>query len=80
MAAATLPRSESKDMTEDEVVAMKKPYRALFMRDWRNRSWVRTKIVLDYRAFSNAFEHIELFFNALQHIKDQTVCLIISTM
>ncbi len=32
-----------KDMTEDETVAMKKPHRAVFMREWRNRSWVRTK-------------------------------------
>ena len=34
---------EIKDMTEDEAVAMKKPHRAVFMREWRNRSWVRTK-------------------------------------
>ena len=34
---------EIKDMTEDEAVVMKKPHRALFMREWRNRSWVRTK-------------------------------------
>ncbi len=30
---------EIKDMTEDEVVAMKKPHLALFMRKWKNRSW-----------------------------------------
>ena len=34
---------EIKDMTEDEAVVMKKPHRAVFMREWRNRSWVRTK-------------------------------------
>jgi hypothetical protein len=34
---------EMQDMTEDEDVAMKKPHRAVFMREWRNRSWLRTK-------------------------------------
>jgi hypothetical protein len=33
---------EIKDMSEDEAVAMKKPHRSLFMREWRNKSWVRT--------------------------------------
>jgi hypothetical protein len=28
---------EIKDMTEDEAVEMKKPHRAAFMREWRNR-------------------------------------------
>jgi hypothetical protein len=34
---------QKKDMSEDEAVAMKKPHRALFMREWKNRSWVRAK-------------------------------------